>query len=290
MKQIIIVTGILIITIISCRPEPLVIDIDPVESQVVVFSQVIPQLAVTIVLTNTISALEFSQENGDSLSNDILNQLLEDSALVRLSYLDQVDTLVESTKGVYTGIFIPQYENELYQLDITTSAGKELHAESKMLPLVPFTSITPIIKRNTKDTLVKIAYSIEDPIGDNWYMINVYTNNPKDRDTSGINSGSFFGGSGFLVRTRLIDDHLFDSERFSDTMKVKSLSPTDSIVVSISNINETFYDYIKLRKTSQNLFTEITKEPINYPSNVENGLGFFNTHYPDLRYFDLSEF
>lgn len=38
------------------------------------------------------------------------------------------------------------------------------------------------------------------------------------------------------------------------------------------------------------LLTQITKEPLSLPTNVEGGLGFFNTHFPDLHFFDLNEF
>ena len=46
--------------------------------------------------------------------------------------------------------------------------------------------------------------------------------------------------------------------------------------------------YLNLRKKSENLFSQITQEPINYPSNVQGGYGFFNTHIPDVRFFLLN--
>lgn len=43
----------------SCRPEPLDISIPELDPQVVVFSQVIPGAFMTVLLTKTISALDF---------------------------------------------------------------------------------------------------------------------------------------------------------------------------------------------------------------------------------------
>ena len=77
---------------------------------------------------------------------------------------------------------------------------------------------------------------------------------------------------------------------YQDTVSLESVLPTDSLVMTLSNINEDYFNFLSLRKRSQNLFTEIVNEPINYPTNVENGLGFFNTHFPDIYFFDLNEY
>ena len=53
---------------------------------------------------------------------------------------------------------------------------------------------------------------------------------------------------------------------------------------------ESYYEFLKKREKGGNVFTELTNEPINYPSNVKGGFGFFNTHFPDVEYFDLNEF
>lgn len=54
--------------------------------------------------------------------------------------------------------------------------------------------------------------------------------------------------------------------------------------------SESYYQFLQVRENSGNFLTEITKEPLSLPSNVEGGLGFFNTHFPDLQFFDLNEF
>ena len=61
----------------------------------------------------------------------------------------------------------------------------------------------------------------------------------------------------------------------------------DSLMILLSNISEGYYSFLMSRERSGNFLAEATNEPINYPSNVENGLGYFNTHYPSLRFFDL---
>ena len=64
-------------------------------------------------------------------------------------------------------------------------------------------------------------------------------------------------------------------------------SPGDTIAVSISNINKDYYDFMQLRLDNRFSFVEYLSEPINYPSNVKGGKGFFNLYVPDIRLFVL---
>lgn len=279
----------------GCRPEPLTIEIEPLEPQVVVFSQIVPGEFMTVLLTKTISALDFSEDEGDTLNQGLLNSLLETEAMVTVSYRDVVDTLFEipSTTGMGTGVYAsietPQYINEEYELKVVTKDGQTLSAKSLMLPLVEFDQVLPNIERTADDTLVTIDFKITDLPEDNWYMLNFYTNG--DDNQQGVDLNSFFNsGSNLLKKTELISDATFEGNVYEGSVELPDVSPTDSLVVTISNINETYYQFLEARKTSSNFFTEITKEPISAPTNVDGGLGFFNTHFPDLEFFDLNNF
>ena len=286
----------LLIIIWSCSPEPLEISLPPFESEVVVFSQVIPDEFMTVLLTKTIGALDFNEEEGDSLSQNILTDLLETDAIVSVSYRDITDTLFEvpsisgeNGSGVYVSVQTPQYVNEEYTLKITTKTGEQLSAKSLMLPKVPFAEVTPVIQRTIEDTLVTIEYTITDLPEDNWYMLNFYTNG--DGSQGGIDINSFFkSGSNDLKRTELLDDDLFDGDTFEGIVELPNVSETDSLVVTLSNINEQYFKFLEAREASGTLFTELTKEPISSPTNVEGWIGFFNTHFPDIQFYDLNEF
>jgi len=279
----------------SCRPEPLSIELEPFENQVVVFSQIIPGEFMTILLTKTISALDFSEEEGDSVNQGFLNSLLETEAMVTISYREVVDTLFEIPAnngmgtGVYASVQTPQYINEEYELKVETKDGQTLSAKSIMLPLIEFDEVLPNIERTNEDTLVKVDFKFTDLPGDNWYMLNFYTKG--NGNQQGVDLNSFFNsGSNLLKKTELISDAVMEGNIYEGTVELPDVSPTDSMVVTISNINETYFKFLEVRKTSSNFFTEITKEPISAPTNVEGGLGFFNTHFPDLEYFDLNDF
>jgi hypothetical protein len=273
----------------ACQPEPLEIEIPELEPQVVVFSQIIPDQIMTVALTKTISALNFSEEEGDTLDQDILNTLLETDATVIVSYRDVTDTLFEIATGVYASISTPQYVNETYTLEIETQDGKTLRGINKMLPLITFDQVIPVIEVNGEDTLVTVDFRIVDLPEDNWYMLNIYSNGEREED--GIDLNSFFqSGSNLLKKTELLSDDAFENDIFEGTIELPNVNSSDSIVVTLSNINEEYYRFLEIRQSADNFFTQLTKEPITLPTNIEGGLGFFNTHFPNLRYFDLNEF
>jgi len=275
----------------QCTPDPLEIDIPAEDPEIVVFSQVIPNALMSVVLTRTINSLEFSSDNGDTLNTNILENILVSGANVTVSYNGQTDSLFEIANGFYTSLFPLQIENEVYTLNIEAD-GKTLTSSSLMLPQIAFESVTPNIVRSDNDTLVTIDYAINDLPGDNWYMINFYKQ-ATNSDTSVVNidlNNFFERGTNIETRTVLLTDQLFENPLHSATIELPELNPTDSIFVTISNINETYYNFLGLRSSSESFFTNLTKEPINYPTNIENGLGFFNTHFPDIATFDLNEY
>jgi len=279
--------------IAACAPDPIEIQLPEYEPEIVVFSQVIPDAFMTVALTKTIDGLDFNEEAGDTLSQNLLNGLVVTNADVTISYRDQTDTLFELGLGFYASVFTPSFINETYRLKIVTEDNEVLTSENTMLPIVPFDQATPLVERTDADTLVKFDFRIVDTPGDNWYMINFYTNGQNDTepDIEGIDINNFFeSGSNFLKKTELISDAAFDGNTFEGTIELPEISQRDSMVVTLSNINEDYFNYLQIRQTSSNFFTELIKEPISLPTNIEGGLGFFNTHFPDVRAFDMNEF
>jgi hypothetical protein len=272
----------------ACQTKPLEVSIPQQEQKTVVFSQVIPGQTMIVALTKSFGALELQPNQGDSVGTDFLDTLLEDDATVTISYGGRTDTLFQIEKGLYASINTPQNSGIIYDLKIITDQGKEVTASAYMLPKVDFTSVSPSVNIG-KDTTTTIKYTFDDfPNQENWYMINFYK---QARELSGLDVNSIFiNGSNNLVRTEIVSDATFNQEYSgSSTFDASEMSPSDTIAVTISNINEQYFKFLDLRKRGGNIFSEVTREPISYPSNVNNGYGFFNTHYPDIKIYDLNE-
>ena len=273
----------------ACRPEPLIITLPEAEPKVVVFSQLIPGQVVTVLLTKTISSLDFSEEEGDSLTNDFANTLLVDNAEVTLTFEGQTEELFKVAPGVYSSINTPQLAGVEYLLEIKTEDGKIITSRSTMLEKVGFENITPVIKREDGDTLVTLEFDFIDPPGDNWYMLNYYRRVAVDTNSFDLNN-ILSAQTGLRARTILLNDKTFEDNTPNQVIEMPDLSQSDTIIVTLSNINEQYHQFLDLRRRSGNLLSSVTKEPISYPTNVEGGLGFFNTHFPDFAGFDLNEY
>jgi hypothetical protein len=273
----------------SCTTEPLPITIPQQAPKTVVFSQVIPNRVMIVALSKSFGALDLNEEEGDTLSEDLLNQLLEDSATVTIAYDGNEDTLFRIEKGLYASINTPQTINTAYTLRIINDAGEVVTANSNMLERIDFISIDPVVTR-TDDTLTEISYSFEDAPGTNYYMVNFYRK--LNSSNNGVDYNSIFAnGQNNLVSTELISDAAFDGTYTkTSTFNKFQMAESDTIAVTLSNISEEYFKFLDLRKRGGNLFSEVTREPISYPTNVENGYGFFNTHSPDIRILDLNQF
>ena len=266
----------------ACRPKNIDIDVKPADPKLVVFSHVIPNSIMLISLTKSFSALKPQEEAK-------LEDFLVGGADVKVKFNGEEVSFYELEFGIYASFETPTTAGIEYELTAIKD-NDTITAKSVMLEKTAFESVTPIITKTAEDTSTAIKVNFTDnPSQDNWYIINVYKKDDASGDES-IDGVNFFGnGSNVLARTVLLSDKEIPGT-YEETLELNNVHHNDSIVVTLSNIDEKYYNYLNLRQEgSGNIFTSLNLEPVNYPTNVENGYGFFNTHHPDIRFYDLSE-
>lgn len=269
----------LILMVWGCLPEPLDVDgIPVVKPQVVVSTQIIPNQSLIVLLTKTFGALEASD---DSDPEDLLNQIAVDDAIVTITGPRGTYELIPLDNGVYGGLIIPFEEGEAYELYVNSESLGEVSAKTTVKPLVSFDDIkAELIFNGFDDTLAQITYRLSDPMEQNWYMLNVQEIERQDVIENLLNPRAF---------TRLLDDTEFNGEVHQETFRVfpRDFIPGDTIAVTLSNISQDYYNFVDLRIENRFSFVEYLSEPVNYPSNVKGGKGFFNLYIPDVRTFVL---
>jgi len=263
----------------SCLPDPLEVgNIPVVKPQIVVSSQIISDQALLILLTKTVGALEASD---DSDPEELIAQIAVNDAVATITGPAGVDTLLFLGNGLYGGIFIPFLEGESYTLNVKSESIGEVKATTTVKPLVAFKDIEATLYHNGfNDTLAQITYTLQDPAIANWYMINVQEVERTDLIENILNPRAF---------TKVMDDAAFKGQEFSEQFRVfpRDYEPGDTIAVSLSNISEEYFKFMELRIDNRFSLVQFLGEPINYPSNVEGGKGFFNLYVPDVRFFVL---
>lgn len=265
----------------SCLPEPLEVkDVPTIQPEIVVASQMIPGQGLVILLTRTFGALDASD---DSDPASLINQIAINDAVVFISGPTGAFPLIPLGYGLYGGIQIPFQAGETYELLVNSPAMGKVSATTTVQAEARFESIeAELYYTEFDDSVAQITYSLQDPPEQNWYMINVQEVEQEDIIQNLINPRAF---------TRLLEDREFDAPLYQEQFRVfpRDYAPGDTIAVSISSVSEEYYSFLKLRMDNRFSFVEFIGEPINYPTNIVGGRGYFNLYLPDVRVFVLEE-
>ena len=265
----------------SCVPKPIDINVESAPQKLVVFSHAIPGNIMILGLTKSFSLL-------DGITEDQYETLLVSGATVQVTSNGVTYDFYELQPGFYASFNPLQQTGDVLNL-LAIHGQDTITSTTTVLPQIDFTNVLPIVDKQPTDTTVYIQMDFLDQANiDNWYLINVYKKN--DANNSEFDGVNFFeNGSNLLEETFLVSDKEFNGT-YSQQHTFPELYHEDSVVVTLSNISEDYYNYLVLRNESGNIFNEVNLEPLNYPSNVNNGYGFFNAHTPDIEFFDLGEY
>ncbi|WP_224999037.1 DUF4249 family protein [Cesiribacter sp. SM1] len=261
----------------SCIPDPLEVkNIPVVKPEIVVATQMLEEETLLVLLTKTFGALEVTDDS-DPLK--LVEQIAVRDATVSISGPGGSYELSNMGYGVYGGVNIPFEEGETYELHVSSETLGAVHASAVVQKKVKFEQINADLYYNEEgDTLAHLTYSLEDPREKNWYLMGVQEIRREHIIHNFINP---------RAHTELIDDYDVPGEGFTDQHRVipRVYDPGDTIVVSLSNISEEYYEFMKIRLDNRHNFMEFLGEPVHYPSNIVGGKGFFNLNVPDFKTF-----
>jgi hypothetical protein len=270
-----------ILLLVGCRPKPIKLKVESAPEKLVVFSHLVPDHYMIITLTKSFSVL-------DGIDVQKVSSLLVSGATVQIKFNNQTFDFIELNPGIYISYNEAYEYNQEYEL-IISSGDHFVTSKTVMLPKTVFSNCLPQVDKYPSDTSIFVNVAFNDvPDKSNWYMINVYAKTNGYNNLDGVNY--FQIGKNTSVQTLLLSDQEF-SGAYSNKIKLEGVKPQDSIVVTLSNISEKYFNYLKVRSTSEgSILNQLNMEPISYPSNITNGYGFFNAHFPDIKYYDLSQY
>lgn len=272
--------------IVCCTPEDLLIEVQPAERQLAISSQIVPGRYMFVTVTRSFSALE---GNEDTLSDEFLNTILVDRALVRISWETGETTLeqLEDVPGFYASTEPLDSNAVELRLDVYDSlTGISVYAETQILPQIKLDSMRFIEEIVDEDTVQQVYFGFNEPSEtDNWYVLNAF--DPVEYAESLENNPfTYIDGSVDAFIDRLITDQTFDTTYYQRTHeyhgKFDNLISSDTVVLFFSNISEEYFRFLDARRRTGGIISSATSEPINHPTNVVGGLGFFNAHWPSV--------
>ena len=282
-RQLIILMFAFLFFLTGCEPETVPISVEPAEPQIAVSSSLIaPSDTMFVVLSRS---FDLSVRSSDISDEDDLDPFLLDRALVILEYEGFKDTLESffDIKGLY-GTQLQSFEDfqpmKLTVFDSTTS--ETATAETLLLPQVEMNSVQ-VTRKEDSSNLADFSYNISDPEGGNFYVVQVYElNDPDIAQSDSPLDDAFLFDSGSLLYEQLLTDHGAENGviQKEDIISTPFASVTDYVLVVVTNISEGYYNFLDARQRSGSLTSSLGNEPVHYPTNVENGVGYFSAHRP----------
>jgi hypothetical protein len=274
--------------LVSCRPEPIPIQLPPEEGTLVIASQIIPNTTMIVAVSRTFNALI----NTDTTpGNSLLDKILVARALVTVSYNGKTDTLLRVAPGFYGTFTTPLMDNVVYTLHVYDSTtGKRASAETRMMPRVFIDSAIVETSIEVLDTSRILNLSFTDGPEENYYMVNAYRNN--DFYTNIISDpASIFRNQQSASSTYALSDKLFQGKSHTEKIDLSGwFQKNDTLTVTLSAISGDYYKYlIEKQRAQRNGLGAFFGEPVNYTTNVKEGYGFFTAHWPSFAQWIIKE-
>lgn len=280
----------------SCLPKEKEVKINKFSEKLVVNSQVIPNSVMLVSLTRSFSILSdgytpANEDGGNTVSNDLMKKVLVEDAIVTVSYDNNIDTLFMLAPGMYASVSTPQYKDVEYTIHaIDKSHNLEITATEKMQAQVKFNTADFAYENGN----LNFKFSFDDPAEINYYMLNIFRKNGNGTiDPNNADINTFLSNGNAYVGGDVFTDLNFNGTTTSAKIQLNDYAPVatqDTMIVTLSSISEGYFNYLSVRrKVNNNIMSQVFNEPITYPTNVQNGLGFFSTHFPDSKVLILPE-
>ena len=157
---------------------------------------------------------------------------------------------------------------------------QQISARTKIMPSVAIDSIRfRTATENTFLDTLKLYLSDPDTTQINYFVVHIY------RSSSFLNvlnnTDSLFVQSDSLLQiSSIFSDIGMDSTLITRAYTIEKKSSNDTLIAVLSHIEEGYFRFLDARKRNEDGGGGIFNEPINFPSNVENGYGYFSAHNP----------
>jgi Domain of unknown function (DUF4249) len=261
---------------ISACTKPLPIEVPQLEPKLVVNCQIIPDQIIVVSLTKSFTGLY--DANKDTTSKF---DILVPNGFVTISYDNKVDTLNQLSDGFYVSLNTDLKPNTTYKLFAYDSLTKQtVTAETRMMPRAELKDLKFNRLINGTDTSYEVEYSLTDASTQNDYYYVTISKLNKSLNTPAIPPAI----SKLFFKTTKLFLHP-DAQAQNGIIKGRDLligplgfKPGDTVSVLVAQIDEGYFKYLNAFQRSGSVLNQLTGEPINFPTNIKNGYGYFAAH------------
>lgn len=276
----ILVYSLFLMLFFSCQPEEKVIPFRQQEAKWVINSRISEDGSLWVGVSYSLPA-DYSGK-GNSVV-DLLESMMIDSLLLEIEYQGQKHRLTESAKGVYVLRNARFGSGEIVHIQVMDRSGKpKLKAASVVQEMADVQLLEAYGIKKDRDTVYKVDLNIAKPAHeDSWYVFSL----SRSSDIRKIQNGGRPSLGNILMDRNITDKRAFlihaadypgDSIRIQKTLAW--LNSSDTLLVHVSRIEKPYFVFLEAVLRSSGWFQQLLGDAVNYPGNVQGGLGYFTLH------------
>jgi hypothetical protein len=218
-------------------------------------------------------------------------ELVLDSAVVMLRKDGQAaDTLHKISSGLYSRKDLQLTPGEAYTLTVhDCRKGFTATATTTYLPVPAIDTVYPEQIRKGSETTSKLHLRIKD-ISQTAYYFVCYNTVRQAREGSTTLPRNVRALNLFVPKQIALFSTADAVSGRLDKEIILQVQPTDTALIQVGQIDKAYYDYLAAYKRTGALINQLTGEPINLPTNISSGYGYFSLFNPVRELYDLNKF
>lgn len=264
----------IVLILASCELFELPLKVDPADEALVISSVMIDDETMIVTATRSFSPL--SGRSVNALEDDLIASLFVSDGRILVTNSSTTDTLPTlGIPGFYGGESSESEAGSLIYLSVYDSTtGLSVEASAIRMEAISIDTSTYEDVRIGALDLKRLRVWIDDPIGPNYFALHVY-NVPLGGDEL---DSLFFRNSDLLLHSEVFTDRVAEEGRIRRQIDMDPRIAGDTVIVVLSNIEEGYYRFLDARRRTGGLIASLANEPINAPTNIIGGYGYFSAH------------
>lgn len=264
----------------SCKPEEKVIPFPQQEAKWVVNSRISEEGSLWVGVSYSLPP-DYSGR-GNSII-ELLESMMIDSLHVEIEYQGQWHDLVESAKGIYVLHNAGLEAGSTVHIRVNDRSGKpKLNAASVVQEVADVRHLDAYGIKRGLDTVFKMNLTLAKPADpEAWYVLSLN----RSSDLRKIQNGGRPTLGNILMDRNITDKRAFlirASNYRGDSIQIQKdipwLTGSDTLIVHVSQIEKPYFVFLEAVLRSSGWFQQLLGDAVNYPGNVQGGLGYFTLH------------
>lgn len=282
----------LVLALVGCRkPKPLDITIPQGTERIVISSNAVNEHLIIVSAGYSIRPTA----NMTTGANDSLPaEMLIDSAHVTINAPNETPVrLHKLSPGIYSTSDITLKPDTEYELTVTDlKKGLVATATTTYVANTKPISVSTYNTGREIDSLLNIDLSIDETETGDCFFVTYSTVNQlrkavsKIRYSAPVTSLSSLASFG-PKQIQLFEGGMAKQNKIQGSFMAKA-GKGDTLVVQVARIDKAYYKYLTAYKRTGYFINQLTGEPINLPSNIYTGYGYFALYRPKMLFFDVT--